>query len=82
MSAPHEASGRGSGDTVDRCVCTGVTFAELLRIHRSTGQDLEQIAQETGITRVCALCYAYCARTLRTGQTVHPLTQSAASRRR
>lgn len=55
---------------IDRCVCIGTTFAELLDQARRAGVGLDDLALCTGATQGCGLCKPYLRQTLRTGQTV------------
>lgn len=55
---------------IDRCVCTDLTFAELLEQARRAGVGLGDLALCTGATLGCGLCKPYLRETLRTGQTV------------
>lgn len=63
---------------VDRCICAGVSFADLLRLARDEGLSLEALAARTGCTKGCGLCEPYVRLALRTGKTsfpvLHPLT--------
>jgi len=58
---------------VDRCVCAGVTFAEVLRLHREDGLTRTEIRERTGVCRGCTLCEPYVRLTLRTGRVRHPV---------
>jgi hypothetical protein len=55
---------------IDRCICAGRTFAELLELSKSRGWDLQQLACETGATRGCGLCKPYLIRSLATDETL------------
>ena len=63
---------------VDRCICGGVSFAELVRLAREEGLSLERLAARTGCTKGCGLCEPYVRLALATGKTsfpvMHPLT--------
>ena len=58
---------------VDRCVCSGVTFAEVLRLHREEGLSYAQIRERTDVCRGCSLCRPYVRLTLSTGRVSHPV---------
>lgn len=53
---------------VDRCVCHNVTFAELVKIHRETGADLDQLQRLTGCGTGCGMCVPYIRVALQTGK--------------
>lgn len=55
---------------IDRCLCTGFTFAELCDAARARGWDLERIRQELGAGGQCGLCRPYLRRALATGEVV------------
>lgn len=55
---------------IDRCICTGLTFAELHAHAQTHGLDREQLACRTGASQGCGRCEPYLERTLATGQTV------------
>lgn len=55
---------------IDRCVCVGCTFAELLLRARASGLDRAGLERETGCGSRCGLCGPYIDEMLRTGQTV------------
>jgi hypothetical protein len=55
---------------VDRCVCFGRPFGELLAVAKATGAStLEQLQEETEFGLACRICNPYVRRMLRTGQT-------------
>lgn len=55
---------------IDRCVCFGRSFEELLQIARATGaQTLEALQEETEFGLSCRLCNPYVRRMLKTGET-------------
>jgi bacterioferritin-associated ferredoxin len=55
--------------TIDRCICTGQTFAQLLATGRDRGIDrVEELARCTGAGAGCGLCRPYLRRALRTGE--------------
>lgn len=43
---------------VDRCICLGCSFYEILRRHED-GQSLSEIVQETGCGTGCGMCRPY-----------------------
>lgn len=55
---------------IDRCVCTGQSFAVLLQIARSEKLGLDELAKQTGACEQCGLCRPYLDRTLQTGQVI------------
>lgn len=55
---------------IDRCICTGMTFAQVLERARVGGWDLDAIRRETGAGGNCGLCRPYLRRALATGETV------------
>lgn len=67
-----------SGITVDRCLCRGVAFADLLPAARAARWSLAQLVAETGCGDQCGLCRPYLRRMLATGETVfHELLTDA-----
>ncbi len=62
--------------TVDRCVCAGLTFAELLRIQRENNLTLRELSDRTGACKGCNLCEPYVRATIETGRTEHPVMPS------
>ena len=56
---------------VTRCVCSGVTFADMLRMHRELSMTFEQIKDQTGACDGCTSCEPYVRLTLSTGVTRH-----------
>ncbi len=56
--------------TVDRCICRGRLFAELLPEARRLGWDLAGLGAATGCGLQCGLCRPYLRRMLASGQTV------------
>jgi NAD(P)H-nitrite reductase large subunit len=54
---------------IDRCICTGRTFAEILALSKARGCSLEEVADQTGATRGCGLCKPYLTRSFATGET-------------
>lgn len=57
---------------VDQCVCRGVSFEEMLRLHREEGLSVQAIKARTGACRQCRRCEPYIHLTLATGRTEHP----------
>lgn len=58
---------------VDRCVCVGRPFAELLGLADKHGYSFEQLCQKTGCCRGCGFCAPYVKRVLLTRETVLPI---------
>lgn len=58
------------GLVIDRCICRGVPFAELLPRARAGGWTLDDLIRETGCGGQCGLCRPYLRRMLATGETV------------
>ena len=58
------------GLVIDRCICRGVPFAELLPRARAAGWTLDALIRETGCGGQCGLCRPYLRRMLATGETV------------
>lgn len=64
---------------IDRCICTGLTFAKVAEQAAAKGWDLEAVRRELGAGAGCGLCRPYLRRTLATGQTVfHEVITDAA----
>ncbi|HYE94746.1 MAG TPA: (2Fe-2S)-binding protein [Rubricoccaceae bacterium] len=60
-----------SGLRIDRCLCFGVSFAELKRTADATGADTVEVLQQHRLFgQRCRLCHPYVRRMLRTGATV------------
>ncbi len=56
---------------VDRCVCFGQTFAELLALARREGLGtVEELQGRVEFGRSCRLCKPYVRRALATGEVV------------
>jgi bacterioferritin-associated ferredoxin len=55
---------------IDRCICTGLTFATIAEQAGAKGWDLEDVRRELRAGANCGLCRPYLRRTLATGQTV------------
>lgn len=58
---------------VDRCVCQGITFTQLIREQAETGESLEDLIVRTGCADRCGLCKPYLEIALRDGQPAIPL---------
>lgn len=56
--------------TVDRCVCRGLRFADLLPLARAAGWEFPELRAATGCGAGCGLCVPYLQRMLITGETV------------
>lgn len=55
---------------VTRCLCRGITFAQLLPAARAEGWDLPELMRRTGCGAGCGLCRPYLRRMLATDETV------------
>jgi len=55
---------------IDRCICTGKSFEQLLKHAREHGEDLQALGRSCGAGARCGLCRPYLRQTLQTGQTV------------
>ena len=55
---------------VDRCICHGVTFEEVVRTAKADGLSLAQLEDRLGCGTGCGLCRPYLRRAVRTGQVV------------
>jgi bacterioferritin-associated ferredoxin len=55
---------------IDRCICTGMTFTQVLEQARANDWDLDAIRRETAVGGNCGLCRPYVRRALTTGETV------------
>jgi bacterioferritin-associated ferredoxin len=55
---------------IDRCICTGLTFAQVLERARAEGWDFDRVRRETRVGDNCGLCRPYMRRALATGETV------------
>jgi len=55
---------------INRCVCTGTTFAALLETAAGRKLSLDQLVEETGASACCGMCGPYLRRAWRTGETV------------
>lgn len=56
--------------TIDRCVCRGRLFGDLLPAARAAAWSLADLIRETGCGDQCGLCRPYLRRMLQTGETV------------
>lgn len=63
---------------VDRCVCRGVSFAELKDLAERTGADLDGIAERTGCGSGCSMCVPYIQKMLESGETSFELMPAPA----
>lgn len=69
---------RDSGIRIDRCVCRGILFADLLSRARAHGWTLEALGRATGCGDQCGRCRPYLRRMLADGTTVfHELLESS-----
>lgn len=59
-----------AGVEITKCLCRGITFAELLPRARTGAWDLPALMRETGCGAGCGLCRPYLRRMLATGETV------------
>ena len=56
---------------IDRCLCFGRTFEDLLECARSRGiDDVDDLRNSEGFGLKCGLCVPYMRRTLATGEVV------------
>lgn len=55
---------------INRCVCTDMTFDQLLTQAEREGLSLPQLAECTTASRNCGMCGPYLRRAFRTGETV------------
>ena len=55
---------------IDRCVCTGRTFADVLAVARREDWDADAVRRELKVGANCGLCRPYVREALRTGTTV------------
>ena len=55
---------------IDRCVCEGKQFGELLAVARAEGLELRELAEREGCGTHCGWCVAYLRRALATGEVV------------
>ena len=66
---------------VTRCVCHNVTFAELLGMHRRTGEGFTELQKATGCGSSCGSCIPYIHLALRSGRTALPVLSEPEARR-
>ena len=59
--------------SVNCCVCRGVGFADLLRLHRETGAGFEDLKRLTGCGTGCGMCEPYIRAAIATGRTSLPV---------
>lgn len=52
---------------VDRCTCTGVTFAQVKLFAEETGATFQEVLQRTNCGETCGLCVPYMRIVLLTG---------------
>ena len=62
-----------AASVVSMCVCANLTFADLIRLARERGWDMEELAKRTGATRGCGLCRRYVADALASGESSFPV---------
>lgn len=62
---------------VSRCVCSDISFAELLAMHRDRGLSLEELKDVTDCCNGCTACEPYVALTLETGRTDHDVLSAS-----
>jgi bacterioferritin-associated ferredoxin len=55
---------------IDRCVCEGKPFGELLAVARAHDLELRELAEREGCGTHCGWCVAYLRRALATGEVV------------
>lgn len=55
---------------IDRCVCTGQTFATLCQRAKGSGWTFEQTCEQTDASQHCTMCRPYLRAALKTGQVV------------
>ena len=63
---------------VDRCVCRGVSFAELKDLAERTGADLDGISERMGCASGCSMCVPYIQKMLESGETSFELMPAPA----
>lgn len=77
MTPPPEPRLPGEAPKVDRCVCSGRTFAEIKRVRDEGGLDFDALRRATGCCEGCALCEPYIRAMLSTGRTRFTLHETA-----
>ena len=60
--------------SIDRCVCTNLTFSALKHTAEREALDFEGLTACTNCCRSCALCEPYVKQMLATGRTTFPVT--------
>ncbi|WP_428388689.1 hypothetical protein [Mucisphaera sp.] len=60
----------GSGIRIDRCICAGRLFEELVAIAKERGLSVDELAGCTGASAGCGMCRPYVEKALATGQVV------------
>lgn len=66
---------------IDRCICQGVTLAELKAVAERDGLDFDGLKAATGCCTGCTLCEPYIRVMLKTGVTeLRVMTRREASR--
>lgn len=73
-------SGARDEHVVDRCVCVGLTLAEMRAMALQEGLTFEQIRQRTGCGAGCGLCEWYARAAIAAGRDSFPLMGDAALR--
>ncbi len=58
---------------VDRCVCRGVSFAELIRLARTEHLSIDELVERTGCGESCGLCLPYIRLAVATGRATLPI---------
>lgn len=64
---------------VDRCICTGVTFADVLAAFPDADADPAAVMQATGAGLNCKHCRAFLREALKTRRTAIPLPPDRAA---
>jgi bacterioferritin-associated ferredoxin len=55
---------------IDRCICTGITFAQALAKAEKEKWTFDDLKRELGVGANCGLCRPYLRRALATGEAV------------
>jgi bacterioferritin-associated ferredoxin len=78
----EEPSGTPQGrPSVDRCVCRGVPFSEVLRhLDDHPESTVDGIAEALGMGDRCGMCIPYIGMTVRTGRSSHHLIPQGGGR--